>query len=150
MPLFPDHQDRQLTSMMSNVSSDSSSDHFNPRKDKLVNLTSKLDAKSLSTPPRRTAPGNTMVVSPDITDASVKSLSDDSSHTGSTGSEVDEFDASTVIKRIGKSDHKIAEEQGFPVQEPLLKENPHRFVLFPIADNEARQLMILLWVAVAY
>jgi hypothetical protein len=81
-----------------------------------------------------------MLVSPDTSDSSEKSLSDDSSHLGSTGSEIDEFDASTLIKQIAKSDHKIAEE-GFLVQEPLLKENPHRFVLFPIEDNEVSQLM---------
>ena len=136
MPLLPNHQDRQLTSMMSNLSSDSASEHFNSGASHVVNLASKLDAKPLGTPPRRTKPASSMMISPDTTDISDKSLSDDSSHTGSTGSDLDEFDASTMIKRIGKSDHKIAEEMGFPVQEPLLKENPHRFVLFPIEDNE--------------
>jgi ribonucleoside-diphosphate reductase subunit M2 len=30
------------------------------------------------------------------------------------------------------SKHKIAEKEGRLAIEPLLKENPHRFVLFPI------------------
>lgn len=37
---------------------------------------------------------------------------------------------------IGKTDHKLAEERGELAEEPLLKENPHRFVLFPIQDDE--------------
>ena len=37
-----------------------------------------------------------------------------------------------------KTDHKRAEEAGFPLEEPLLKENPRRFVLFPIQDNDVR------------
>lgn len=41
--------------------------------------------------------------------------------------------AATVVL---KTDHKRAEEAGFAVPEPLLTENPHRFVLFPIQDNE--------------
>jgi hypothetical protein len=38
--------------------------------------------------------------------------------------------------RALKTDHKRAEEAGLHQDEPLLKENPHRFVLFPIQDNE--------------
>lgn len=37
---------------------------------------------------------------------------------------------------IGKTDHKLAEERGELAEEPLLKANPHRFVLFPIQDDE--------------
>jgi ribonucleoside-diphosphate reductase subunit M2 len=33
------------------------------------------------------------------------------------------------------SKHKIAENKGF-APEPLLQENPHRFVLFPIHYND--------------
>ena len=40
---------------------------------------------------------------------------------------------------IGKTEHKLAEERGELADEPLLKENPHRFVLFPIQDNEVRR-----------
>mmetsp|Transcript_24063 Transcript_24063/g.56141 ORF Transcript_24063/g.56141 Transcript_24063/m.56141 type:complete len:122 (-) Transcript_24063:295-660(-) len=43
---------------------------------------------------------------------------------------------SSVDKHILKSDHKRQEEQGFHDPEPLLTENPRRFVLFPIQDNE--------------
>lgn len=37
---------------------------------------------------------------------------------------------------IGKTQHKQQEEAGLHQEEPLLMENPHRFVLFPIQDNE--------------
>jgi ribonucleoside-diphosphate reductase subunit M2 len=39
-----------------------------------------------------------------------------------------------------KSDHKRAEQAGMHVAEPLLQENPHRFVLFPIQDNKIWQM----------
>jgi len=37
---------------------------------------------------------------------------------------------------ITKTDHKLEEERGFLIPEPLLVENPHRFVIFPIQDND--------------
>lgn len=52
----------------------------------------------------------------------------------STGSDSEEF--STDIKKIFKSEHKRAEEAGEHLPEPLLVENPCRFVLFPIQDND--------------
>jgi hypothetical protein len=39
---------------------------------------------------------------------------------------------------IQKTDHKKAEEAGLHLAEPLLQDNPHRFVLFPIQDAEVR------------
>ena len=39
-------------------------------------------------------------------------------------------------KQTTISEHKKAENAGRFLEEPLLKENPHRFVLFPIEDNE--------------
>ena len=44
-------------------------------------------------------------------------------------------DASAV--KIVKTEHKRFEESD-EFDEPLLKENPHRFVLFPIQDNDVR------------
>ncbi|CAJ1949592.1 unnamed protein product [Cylindrotheca closterium] len=41
-----------------------------------------------------------------------------------------------VTPRFKKTDHKLKEEQGLFADEPLLKENPHRFVIFPIQDND--------------
>ena len=37
-----------------------------------------------------------------------------------------------AVSSIMPSKHKIAEKEGRLAIEPLLKENPHRFVLFPI------------------
>ena len=40
------------------------------------------------------------------------------------------------ILGITKTAHKQAEESGVLAPEPLLTENPKRFVLFPIQDDE--------------
>lgn len=85
-------------------------------------------------------PTDSILVGPAFHSPSKVSLSDESSHTGVTDLD-DDFDASTMIKAITKSDHKIAEERGFHVAEPLLRENPHRFVLFPIEDDEVRRVL---------
>ena len=61
-----------------------------------------------------------------------KKIDDDSS---TTPSEDFSEDASTT--KIVKTEHKIFEESD-DFEEPLLKENPHRFVLFPIQDNDVR------------
>jgi len=37
---------------------------------------------------------------------------------------------------VQKTEHKLMEEQGMLQDEPLLQVNPHRFVLFPIKDND--------------
>ena len=37
---------------------------------------------------------------------------------------------------VQKTEHKLKEERGELSEEPLLKENPHRFVIFPIQDND--------------
>jgi len=67
---------------------------------------------------------------------------DSPSHSVSEEGEDDSIgDLDNVCKRIGKSDHKIAEESGKHQPEPLLMENPNRFVLFPIQDNEVRSNM---------
>jgi hypothetical protein len=53
-----------------------------------------------------------------------------------------DYDSSTAhaVRRIIKTDHKLAEEAGTLAPEPLLTENPRRFVLFPIQDSEVRKL----------
>ena len=45
---------------------------------------------------------------------------------------------SSIIKHVAitKTDHKLKEERGELEPEPLLVENPHRFVIFPIKDND--------------
>lgn len=44
----------------------------------------------------------------------------------------------SIIRRetVTVSEHKLAELAGQHAVEPLLKENPNRFVLFPIEDND--------------
>jgi hypothetical protein len=43
-------------------------------------------------------------------------------------------DGMTMLAR--KTEHKLMEEKGMLSDEPLLQENPYRFVLFPIQDND--------------
>jgi hypothetical protein len=62
--------------------------------------------------------------------ASVFSASDDEAS--------QEGDSSNVLMLAKKTAHKLMEEQGMMADEPLLKENPYRFVLFPIQDNDVR------------
>jgi hypothetical protein len=47
---------------------------------------------------------------------------------------IDELALMTTL--LHKSEHKLAKEMGDFIEEPLLKENMHRFVLFPIQDND--------------
>jgi len=47
-----------------------------------------------------------------------------------------EQDFEATVQKIVKTAHKLQEENGDFAEEPLLKANPHRFVLFPIQDNE--------------
>ncbi len=61
--------------------------------------------------------------------ASVFSHSDDEGSQGSA-------DGITMLAR--KTEHKLLEEQGMLNDEPLLKSNPYRFVLFPIQENDVR------------
>lgn len=76
-----------------------------------------------------------------ISDADADAGADvDSSDESSQGSSLHEVaEVSSPGPRLQKTESKIKEEQGLMADEPLLKENPHRFVIFPIQDNEVRQ-----------
>ena len=79
----------------------------------------KTPAKSLAT--------SAAVVSPEPAD----------SPSVSSGSSVDSLDETNIgSKQVQVSKHKLDELAGRHLEEPLLKENPGRFVLFPIQDNE--------------
>ena len=43
---------------------------------------------------------------------------------------------------ITKTEHKLKEERGELAPEPLLVTNPHRFVIFPIKDNDVSSFRI--------
>ena len=58
---------------------------------------------------------------------SINSAFSDESSQGST-------ESPTML--ASKTEHKLKEEQGLMAEEPLLKANPHRFVIFPIQDND--------------
>jgi hypothetical protein len=47
---------------------------------------------------------------------------------------------SSVVQVFKKTDHKLLEEEGKFDDEPLLKENPQRFVIFPIQDNDVSKV----------
>jgi ribonucleoside-diphosphate reductase subunit M2 len=72
--------------------------------------------------------------SPNLVSPSGSSTFSQGSSTGSVGSYSEHEDAD--IELVTKSDHKLLEDAGFPMEEPLLKENPHRFVLFPIQHDD--------------
>jgi hypothetical protein len=79
----------------------------------------KTPAKSLAT--------SAAVVSPEPAD----------SPSVSSGSSVGSLDDTNVVnKQVHVSKHKLDELAGRHLEEPLLKENPGRFVLFPIQDND--------------
>jgi hypothetical protein len=82
------------------------------------------------------------VVSPSPSYASLASPSrhgdSSSSTTSSHSDEIEDF----VVNPIVKTAHKLLEERGFAMAEPLLTENPNRFVLFPIQDDDVRSKIL--------
>ena len=59
----------------------------------------------------------------------------------STNSDDDASEDDGINMLAHKTEHKLMEEQGMLKDEPLLKENPYRFVLFPIQDNDVSYLV---------
>ena len=92
-----------------------------------ANLEQKFSALSTTENHEKASP--VPVVSPSKCElnTSVFSASDDEASQGST-------DGVTMLLR--KTEHKLLEEQGLMDDEPLLKPNPYRFVLFPIQDSD--------------
>lgn len=96
------------------------------------NITLNLDESNRMNPnktPAKSLATSAAVVSPVAAD----------SPSVSSGSSVDSLDDTTNIvnsKQVQISKHKLDELAGRHLEEPLLKENPGRFVLFPIQDNE--------------
>jgi hypothetical protein len=64
------------------------------------------------------------------------SFDDDDEYSCSDGSPVAASPTTAVLQVIKKTDHKLLEESGELAPEPLLVSNPHRFVIFPIKDND--------------
>jgi ribonucleoside-diphosphate reductase subunit M2 len=87
---------------------------------RMNNSANKTPAKSLVTSDKAA------VVSPEPVDS--PSVSSEPS--------VDSLDEANSNKQVQVSKHKLDELAGRHLEEPLLKENPGRFVLFPIQDNE--------------
>lgn len=63
-----------------------------------------------------------------------KSEGGNSVFSANSDDEASHDDGITMLAR--KTEHKLKEEQGLMNDEPLLQENPYRFVLFPIQDND--------------
>jgi hypothetical protein len=85
-------------------------------------------------PPAQVTPSSHRLSSKD-------SLFSDNSSNSSESFDMDDLPPSTADKCVVKTAHKLAEERGSYQVEPLLKENPHRFVLFPIQDIEVSRLV---------
>ena len=87
-----------------------------------------------SVTPIKTLPSQEAIpVSPD-SDSSVSSDESPAFVRSNTASSTD-F-PSTMNREVVVSEHKRAEMEGRHAEEPLLKENPGRFVLFPIKEPE--------------
>lgn len=71
-------------------------------------------------------------VSPSASESVGSSDDDIASLTGVIGT----LQLSSSRLNIAPSVHKVAENDGRHAIEPLLKDNPNRFVLFPIQDND--------------
>lgn len=96
------------------------------------NITLNLDESNHmnvnKTPAKSLATSDTAVVSPEPAD----------SPSVSSGSSADSLDDTNADNKqlVQISKHKADELAGRHAVEPLLKENPGRFVLFPIQDND--------------
>lgn len=86
------------------------------------------DMSNSGTPPRATSYGS------DISPSKLVMPVTPNEEESSTAHSEDFSEDSSAVK-IVKTDHKLFEESD-DFEEPLLKENPHRFVLFPIQDND--------------
>jgi hypothetical protein len=80
-------------------------------------------------------PTNSISVSPD------QSFDDNSSTEASSTGGADASDDSRML--VARTEHKILELQGMMDDEPLLMKNPHRFVIFPIQDNDVSELPVV-------
>ena len=96
-------------------------------------------ARAVVTPMKKGMPvGDVLrIVSPASPASSVGSLGSASSDgDGEADSCCDDAATREAVAGIVVSDHKRAELEGRHAEEPLLRENPNRFVLFPIQDPE--------------
>lgn len=76
-----------------------------------------------------------------------RARADSSSNNYNNNDELDglEEEFGKLGEKIVMSDHRRAESEGRHAEEPLLKENPGRFVLFPIKEPEVSRLDVLQW-----
>eukprot|EP00339_Tiarina_fusa_P027951 CAMPEP_0117042720 /NCGR_PEP_ID=MMETSP0472-20121206/29736_1 /TAXON_ID=693140 ORGANISM="Tiarina fusus, Strain LIS" /NCGR_SAMPLE_ID=MMETSP0472 /ASSEMBLY_ACC=CAM_ASM_000603 /LENGTH=141 /DNA_ID=CAMNT_0004754043 /DNA_START=39 /DNA_END=461 /DNA_ORIENTATION=+ len=75
-------------------------------------------------------PTNSASVSSEENDASF----DDHSSTENSSTGADASEDNRML--VAKTEHKMMELKGMLDDEPLLMPNPHRFVIFPIQDND--------------
>ncbi|GKY90383.1 ribonucleoside-diphosphate reductase subunit M2 [Mayamaea pseudoterrestris] len=73
---------------------------------------------------------------PAVVSPSASYASDHHSVSSHSSEEEEELTVDPIIKTA----HKLLEERGFATPEPLLQENPNRFVLFPIQDDDIWQM----------
>ena len=99
-----------------------------------IDESNRLATSEMRTPPKGLVgkKGATAVspVAPSPSDSAGSSVSSGSSMS------LDDEQSSDVGKIAPVLEHKIAEMRGLHAEEPLLRENPNRFVLFPIQDND--------------
>ena len=94
---------------------------------------STCSSSSLSHPP---SPSHPTMSSSSPPSSSAVAVTPDAKSAASSPSVSPAADEPSEHVAIQKSEHKLAEELGHHAPEPLLVENPRRFVLFPIQDSE--------------
>jgi hypothetical protein len=93
----------------------------------------------LITPPTSCRSRGTNTTAPNSEMSAVSSKLDYLLLTDDTDDDDDESLGTTeenLQKKNQPTEHKLLYDKGMIEQEPLLTPNPHRFVLFPIQDNE--------------
>jgi hypothetical protein len=100
--------------------------------------TSSSASMEAATPVKGGTNGTSVALPHDVSpSASIVGSDDDmTSLTGVIGTLQLSSGSSRSSVNIAPSEHKIAENEGRHAIEPLLKDNPNRFVLFPIQDND--------------
>lgn len=102
----------------------------------------KTTAGPAMSPVRKGLPvGHVPIVSPSASDDSFEGSVDEENspaRRSADPNDADVYDSATkdAVNSIVITEHKRAELEGRHAEEPLLKENPNRFVLFPIQDAE--------------
>lgn len=112
----------------------------------LIHLDESNRFKTTETPVKVLGNIKSLVVSPESTGPESYDFSVSSDASSTSSDEIAPFHREVA----SISEHKLDELAGRHAVEPLLKENPNRFVLFPIEDNEVSSMHLLSFIISKY